>query len=39
MDAVDGTDLDARVVLLSDAGLGDDVGHGWCVSLFGCLGR
>src|SRR4051794_38285880 len=29
VDAVDGTDLDARVVLLSDAGLGDDVGHGW----------
>src|SRR5205814_9113476 len=29
VDAVDGTDLDARVVLLSDAGLGYDVGHGW----------
>src|SRR6476659_8328961 len=27
VDAVDGTDLDARVVLLSYAGLGDDVGH------------
>src|SRR4029078_13692267 len=27
VDAVDRADLDARVVLLSDAGLGDDVGH------------
>src|SRR5204863_5263005 len=29
VDAVNGTDLDARIVLLPDAGLGDDVGHGW----------
>src|SRR5215213_5977422 len=28
MDAVDGADLDARVVLGADAGLCDDVGHG-----------
>src|SRR5215216_7455147 len=27
VDAVDGTHLDARVVLGPDAGLGDDVGH------------
>src|SRR5689334_7536877 len=27
VDAVDGTDLDTRVVLLADAWLGDDVGH------------
>src|SRR3954465_7619303 len=30
MDAVDRADLGAGVVLLSDAGLGDDVGHGSC---------
>src|SRR5215211_2176770 len=28
VDAVDGADLDAGVVLLPDAGLGDHVGHG-----------
>jgi lysophospholipase L1-like esterase len=31
MDAVDRTDLDARVVLGTDARLGDDVGHGFSV--------
>src|SRR3954447_16893050 len=35
VDAVDRTDLDARVVLLPDAGLGDDVGH----EAFGFLGN
>src|SRR3954465_7572592 len=29
VDAVDRTHLDARVVLLADARLGDDVGHGF----------
>src|SRR3954462_14799313 len=28
VDAVDGTDVDARLVLDADAGFGDDVGHG-----------
>jgi hypothetical protein len=32
VDAVDGTDLDTRVVLLADAGLGDDVGHSRLIS-------
>src|SRR5436309_15201287 len=33
VDAVDRANLDARVVLLPDAGLGDDVGHGGFGSL------